>query len=153
MISSSTVLSRRKRSVDNQQQHSSITASDAQLYRDLAQASGGLAIEVTKSELPQAVSIITESSSSSLVISQTPHYYLVLSIQTFQLCHLFHVISQVTLLQAARSPGKADNFTFLVDETVINLTVYITGHSVTFTLVSPTGNTAFLNEIFSVYEH
>ncbi|XP_008292454.1 von Willebrand factor A domain-containing protein 7-like, partial [Stegastes partitus] len=88
-----------------------LSASDAQLYRDLAQTSGGQAIEVTKSELPAAVSIITESTSPSLV----------------------------TLLQAARNPGKADNFTFIVDETVTNLRVYITGSSITFTVISPTG--------------
>ncbi|XP_068572632.1 von Willebrand factor A domain-containing protein 7-like [Cebidichthys violaceus] len=110
MISESMVLNRRKRS-DDTKKHPRIAASDAQLYRDLAQASGGLVIEVTKSELPVATSIITESSSSSLV----------------------------TLLQAARSPGKTDIFSFRVDETVINLRVYITARSVTFTLTSPTG--------------
>ncbi|XP_042287705.1 von Willebrand factor A domain-containing protein 7-like [Thunnus maccoyii] len=110
MITGSTVLNRRRRR-DDKQQHSKIAATDVQLYRDLAQASGGQAIEVTKSELPAATSIITESSSSSLV----------------------------TLLQAARSPGKADNFSFVVDETVTKLTVYITGRSFTFTLISPTG--------------
>eukprot|EP00064_Thunnus_orientalis_P014262 superscaffoldBa00002458_g14304 len=110
MITGSTVVNRRRRR-DDKQQHSKIAASDVQLYRDLAQASGGQAIEVTKSELPAATSIITESSSSSLV----------------------------TLLQAARSPGKADNFSFVVDETVTKLTVYITGRSFTFTLISPTG--------------
>ncbi|XP_051258150.1 von Willebrand factor A domain-containing protein 7 [Dicentrarchus labrax] len=109
MISDSSVSNRRRRSDDTQSNR--IAASDAQLYRDLAQASGGQAIEVTKNELPTAVSIITDSSSSSLV----------------------------TLLQAARSPGKADNFSFIVDETVITLTVYITGRSITFTLISPTG--------------
>ncbi|TMS13764.1 von Willebrand factor A domain-containing protein 7 [Larimichthys crocea] len=105
MISGSTVENRRRR------REVRITASDAQLYRDLAQASGGQAIEVTKNELPVAISIVTESSSSSLV----------------------------TLLQAARSPGKADNFKFFVDQTVTNLRVYITGRSVSFTLISPTG--------------
>ncbi|KAI3373763.1 hypothetical protein L3Q82_022348 [Scortum barcoo] len=109
VISGSTVVNRRRRS--DQRQSSRITESDAQLYRDLAQASGGLAVEVEKSELSEVVSIITESTSSSLV----------------------------TLLQAARSPGKADTFSFLVDETITNLTVYITGRSVTFTLISPTG--------------
>ncbi|XP_071362498.1 von Willebrand factor A domain-containing protein 7-like isoform X2 [Trachinotus anak] len=104
--------SRRRRQTDNgQQQNSRMLKSDAQLYRDLAQASGGQAIEVAKSELLGATSIITESSSSSLV----------------------------TLLQAARSPGKAENFTFTVDESVKNLTIYITGRSATFTLISPTG--------------
>ncbi|XP_071377847.1 von Willebrand factor A domain-containing protein 7-like [Centroberyx affinis] len=103
--------SRRRRRSDHEQQRNQMSKLDAQLYRDLAQASGGLAIEVTKTELPVATSIITETSSSSLV----------------------------TLLQAARSPGKADNFTFLVDESVGNLTVYITGRSLTFTLINPSG--------------
>ena len=67
MISSSTVLNRKTRS-DGELNR--ISESEAELYRDLAQASGGLAIEVTKSELPVATSIITQSSSSSLVISQ-----------------------------------------------------------------------------------
>ncbi|XP_023272377.1 von Willebrand factor A domain-containing protein 7-like [Seriola lalandi dorsalis] len=111
MITDSTVTNRRRRSGNIQQQHREISASDAQLYRDLAQASGGQAIEVTKSELPVATSIITESSSADMV----------------------------TLLQAARSPGKADNFSFIVDETVTKLTVYITGRSISFTLISPTG--------------
>lgn len=100
--------SRRRRNAQNLP--AVISASDAQLYRDLAQASGGKAIEVTKSEISAATSIITESSSSPLV----------------------------TLLQAAR-PGQADNFTFLVDESVRNLTIYITGRSLTFTLISPSG--------------
>ncbi|KAG8008012.1 von Willebrand factor A domain-containing protein 7 [Nibea albiflora] len=102
MITGSTVENRRRR---REGKHVRITASDAQLYRDLAQASGGQAIEVTKSELPVAINIITESSSSSL----------------------------------PGVPGKADNFTFFVDETVTNLRVYITGRSVSFTLISPTG--------------
>ncbi|XP_078028631.1 von Willebrand factor A domain-containing protein 7-like [Epinephelus lanceolatus] len=107
---------RRRQSDDSLQQQqqqpiSRMARSDAQLYRDLAQASGGLAIEVSKSELLEATSIITQTSSSSLV----------------------------TLLQAARNPGKAENFTFTIDESVKNLTVYITGNSVTFTLISPSG--------------
>ncbi|KAF7650080.1 hypothetical protein LDENG_00131830 [Lucifuga dentata] len=89
-----------------------LSASDAQLYRELAQDSGGKAIEVTKSEISAATSIITESAISSLV----------------------------TLLQIARMPGRADNFTFLVDESVRNLTIYITGRSLTFTLISPSGD-------------
>ncbi|XP_069002307.1 von Willebrand factor A domain-containing protein 7-like [Embiotoca jacksoni] len=109
MITDSNVINRRRRR--DQQQTRGITASDSQLYRDLAQASGGQAIEVTKSELPLAVDIIIDSTSSSLV----------------------------TLLQAARSPGRADNFSFVVDETVTNLRVYITGQSVAFTVISPTG--------------
>ncbi|XP_037603512.1 von Willebrand factor A domain-containing protein 7-like [Sebastes umbrosus] len=108
-------LRRRRQSGDGgqqqQQQQQRMVRTDDQLYRELAQASGGLAIEVGKSQLPVATSIITQSSSSSLV----------------------------TLLQAARTPGKAENFTFTVDESVRNLTVYITGSSVIFTLISPSG--------------
>lgn len=40
---------------------------DAQLYRDLAEASGGQAIEVTKSELSVATTVIEDSTSSALV--------------------------------------------------------------------------------------
>ncbi|KAI4814303.1 hypothetical protein KUCAC02_003503 [Chaenocephalus aceratus] len=78
---------------------------------DLAQVSGGLAIEVTMAELPAATSIITQSSTSSLV----------------------------SLLQANRNPGKADNFTFSVDESVRKITVYIAGTSTTFSLTNPSG--------------
>ncbi|XP_059207495.1 von Willebrand factor A domain-containing protein 7-like [Centropristis striata] len=104
---------RRRQNDDNesQQQNHRLVKTDAQLYRDISQISGGLSIEVSKSQLLEATSIITESSSSSLV----------------------------NLLQAARNPGKAENFTFTADESVRNLTVYITGSAVTFTLISPSG--------------
>lgn len=49
----------------------------------------------------------------------------------------------MTLLQAARNPGKEDNFLFIVDESLTNPTVYITGRTVTFTVTSPTGRTGF----------
>ena len=61
---------RRRRGSDQGQgqvQHSRMAVSDSQLYRELAQSSGGQAIQVTKTELPKATSIIVESSSSSLV--------------------------------------------------------------------------------------
>ena len=67
MITSSGRLRRRRQIGNDQQQQSRLEPSDVQLYRDLAQASGGQTIEVTKTELPEAVTIITESSSSSLV--------------------------------------------------------------------------------------
>ncbi|XP_041864762.1 uncharacterized protein LOC121654612 [Melanotaenia boesemani] len=110
IITDSIVTNRRRRS-NNLKRFRRISPLDAQLYRDLAQVSGGQAIEVTKAELPAATRIITQSATSSLV----------------------------TLLQAARSPGQVDKFTFIVDETMTNITVYITGQSVTFTLVSPAG--------------
>ncbi|KAK2828248.1 hypothetical protein Q5P01_019282 [Channa striata] len=113
MITASTATNRRRRSDDNWQQQSRISASEAQLYRELAQHSGGQAIEVAKSELPVASSIIAESTRSSLV----------------------------TLLQASRSPGVADSFLFIYDGTLTSATVYITGSSVTFTLTSPNGDT------------
>ncbi|XP_035998877.1 von Willebrand factor A domain-containing protein 7-like [Fundulus heteroclitus] len=111
MITDSIVTNRRKRSNGNQPQTRMIAESDAQLYRDLAQASGGQAIEVTKAELPAATTIITQFARSSVV----------------------------TLLQASRSLGQTDSFNFIVDETVSNPTVYITGRSLTFTITSPTG--------------
>ncbi|KAM6984482.1 von Willebrand factor A domain-containing protein 7-like [Tautogolabrus adspersus] len=111
MISGSTLTNRRRRRDDSQPKHSRITAEDTQLYRELSQASGGQTVEVTKSELPVAIDIISDTLNSSVV----------------------------TLLQAARNPGKDDVFPFVVDETIRNPTVYITGRSVTFTLISPTG--------------
>ncbi|KAM4546120.1 von Willebrand factor A domain-containing protein 7-like isoform 1-T1 [Odontesthes bonariensis] len=107
MITDSTVTNRN----DNLQQSRRLTASDAELYRDVARASGGQAVEVTKAELPVATEIIKQSATSSLV----------------------------TILQTFRNPGKADNFIFIVDESVKSLIVYITGNSVTFTLISPSG--------------
>lgn len=89
-----------------------LAAADAQVYRDVAQDSGGQFIEVTKSELPTATSIIIESSSSSLV----------------------------TILQTARK-GTTDVFPFIVDETVTKLRIYITGRLYNFTLTSPSGET------------
>ncbi|KAK6324606.1 hypothetical protein J4Q44_G00039480 [Coregonus suidteri] len=85
--------------------------SDAQLYHDLAQASGGQAIEVTKVDLHRATSVIEDASAAA----------------------------QVTVLQEVRSPGKADHFSFTVDESMRNLNAYITGGSLSFTLTSPSG--------------
>ncbi|XP_031416319.1 von Willebrand factor A domain-containing protein 7 [Clupea harengus] len=84
---------------------------DFRVYYDLALASGGQAIEVSKSSLPQATDIIVDSSTSALV----------------------------TILQRARNPGKVETFPFLLDESVSNVTLYITGTSLAFTLRSPKG--------------
>ncbi|XP_054634996.1 von Willebrand factor A domain-containing protein 7 [Dunckerocampus dactyliophorus] len=98
------VLARRRKRALNQ--------ADAQLYRDLARASGGQAIEVSKSDLSMATSVIEDSSASAVV----------------------------TLFQVVRNPGKPDNFTFTVDGSLQNMTVYITGTpSLTFNLTSSTG--------------
>ncbi|XP_030643657.1 von Willebrand factor A domain-containing protein 7-like [Chanos chanos] len=82
-----------------------------QIYQELAEASGGQAIEVTKDTLSQATSIIEDTSSSALV----------------------------TLFFVVRSPPKAEHFSILVDSSVTNLTIYITGISPTFTVTSPSG--------------
>ncbi|KAG7485170.1 hypothetical protein JOB18_004258 [Solea senegalensis] len=47
---------------------------------------------------------------------------------------------QVTVLQVVKIPGKPDNFTFTVDGSLKDITVYITGaSSLTFKLSGPTG--------------
>ncbi|KAM7419016.1 hypothetical protein PAMA_016233 [Pampus argenteus] len=90
----------------------SMSQSDVQLYHDLAQASGGQAIEVTKSNLFLATSVVEDSSASAVVT-------------------VFHVV---------RNPGRPDHFTFTVDRSLRNMTTYITGaSSLTFNLTSSTG--------------
>ncbi|XP_023818662.1 von Willebrand factor A domain-containing protein 7-like [Oryzias latipes] len=70
MITNIPGLRRRREANENQQQQQNqrVVRSDSQLYRDLAQASGGQAIQVSKTQLLQATSIITESTSYSLVL-------------------------------------------------------------------------------------
>ena len=47
---------------------------------------------------------------------------------------------QVSIFQVVKNPGMPDNFTFTVDGSLRNITVYITGDSsLTFDLTSPTG--------------
>ncbi|XP_037328876.2 von Willebrand factor A domain-containing protein 7 [Pungitius pungitius] len=93
---------RRRRSVDDD------SLGD---YRDLALASGGQAIHVSKSQLPQATDIILDTSTSALV----------------------------TVLQRARNPGQQETFPFMLDESIKHITIYITGQSITFTLTNPAG--------------
>ncbi|KAM9476981.1 von Willebrand factor A domain-containing protein 7-like [Clarias gariepinus] len=106
---------RRRRSasaIDGKQQVSTrILNPSNQLYQNLAQASGGQAIEVTKATLGQATDIIAATSISTLV----------------------------TLFQAIRNPAKAENFSVFVDSSVQNLTIYITGNSPKFLITSPSG--------------
>ncbi|KAI5625150.1 von Willebrand factor A domain-containing protein 7 isoform X1, partial [Silurus asotus] len=100
--------SRRRRSaapVDGQQQVLN------ELYKDLAEASGGQAIEVTKTTLSQATDIIAATSRSTLVI----------------------------IFQVIRNPGKPENFPVFVDSSVKNLAIYITGSSPYYTITSPSG--------------
>ncbi|XP_056141253.1 von Willebrand factor A domain-containing protein 7-like [Lampris incognitus] len=109
---------RRWKEGEKNQSYSHTRRTEDQLYRELAQASGGQAIEVAKNELSQAVSIITKSSSSSLV----------------------------TVLQLVRNPGTAEKFFFSIEESMRDLTIYITGRSLTFALVSPSGVTQISTE-------
>ncbi|KAM3867752.1 von Willebrand factor A domain-containing protein 7-like [Diretmus argenteus] len=89
-----------------------LSQSEAQLYRDLAQASGGQAIEVTKTALSLATAVIEDASANAVV----------------------------TVFQMIRNPGKSDAFTFTVDGSLRNLTAYITGaSSLTFNFTSSAG--------------
>ncbi|XP_068583218.1 von Willebrand factor A domain-containing protein 7 [Cebidichthys violaceus] len=104
--------SRRRRRSSQRVSSRSMSQSDAQLYRDLARASGGQAIEVTKSNLSLATSVIKDSSATAVV----------------------------TVFQVVSNPGRPDNFTFTVDGSLRNMTAYITGtSSLTFDLTSSTG--------------
>ncbi|CAL8331383.1 unnamed protein product [Merluccius merluccius] len=79
-------------------------------YKDLALASGGQAIQVSKGKLPEATDVILDTSTSALV----------------------------TVLQRSRSSGE-ETFTFLLDESLKNITLYITATTITFTLTNPAG--------------
>ncbi|XP_061625323.1 von Willebrand factor A domain-containing protein 7-like [Phyllopteryx taeniolatus] len=103
--------SRRKRSLQDVLPRV-VSQTDVQLYRDLARASGGQAIEVSKSDLAVATSVIEDSLGSAMV----------------------------TVFQGVRNPGKPAHFTFNVDGSLTNVNIYITGtSSLTFNLISSTG--------------
>ncbi|XP_024146586.1 von Willebrand factor A domain-containing protein 7 [Oryzias melastigma] len=89
----------------------SLRAASFEDYKDLALASGGQAIQVSKAQLPQATDIILDTSTSALV----------------------------TVLQRAREAGTQETFSFTLDESLQNVTIYITGGSVAFTLTNPAG--------------
>ncbi|XP_054610407.1 von Willebrand factor A domain-containing protein 7-like [Dunckerocampus dactyliophorus] len=109
LITGTTTVNRQGRI--NRQLHNRIAASDAQVYRDLAQAAGGVAVEVERDELLAATDIIRQIANSSVV----------------------------TLLQASRSAGQPRSFTFVADETTTNIRLYITGDRVSTTIRSPEG--------------
>ncbi|XP_077426275.1 von Willebrand factor A domain-containing protein 7 [Vanacampus margaritifer] len=89
----------------------SVRAASFNDYKDLALASGGQAIHVSKSQLAQATDVILDTSTSALV----------------------------TVFQSVRDPGKPETFPFMLDESLKNITVYITGESIAFTLTNPAG--------------
>ncbi|XP_061685138.1 von Willebrand factor A domain-containing protein 7 [Syngnathoides biaculeatus] len=91
----------------------SVRAGSFNDYRELAQASGGQAIQVSKGQLPQATTVILDTSTSALV----------------------------TVFHRAMDPGKTATFPFMLDESLQNVTIYITGTSITFTLTNPAGVT------------
>ncbi|KAI3352264.1 hypothetical protein L3Q82_005241 [Scortum barcoo] len=96
----------------------SLRAASFDDYKELALASGGQAIHVSKAQLPQATDIILDTSTSALV----------------------------TVLHRARNPGKQEIFPFMLDESLKNITIYITGTGVTFTLTNPAGVSQNHNE-------
>ncbi|XP_077448685.1 von Willebrand factor A domain-containing protein 7-like [Stigmatopora argus] len=100
------------------QQGNGIAPSGAQLYRDLAQAAGGLVIQVEREELLEATGIIGQLSNSSLV----------------------------TLVQASRNPGRDENFAFRVDETTNNVRIFLTGNPERVVLTDPAGSTVTVGE-------
>uniref|UniRef100_A0A3Q1BJ52 von Willebrand factor A domain containing 11 n=1 Tax=Amphiprion ocellaris TaxID=80972 RepID=A0A3Q1BJ52_AMPOC len=91
----------------------SLRAASFDDYKDLALVSGGQAIQVSKKQLSQATDVIFDTSTSALV----------------------------TVLQRARNPGKQETFPFTLDQSLKNITIYITGTSIIFTLTNPAGMT------------
>ncbi|KAK5866386.1 hypothetical protein PBY51_020582 [Eleginops maclovinus] len=91
----------------------STSAPTLDVYKELALASGGQAIQVSKADLPQATGVILDTSTSALV----------------------------TVIQRARNPGKQETFPFILDESLKNITIYITGTNIAFTLTNPAGVT------------
>uniref|UniRef100_A0A8C5H930 von Willebrand factor A domain-containing protein 7-like n=1 Tax=Gouania willdenowi TaxID=441366 RepID=A0A8C5H930_GOUWI len=82
------------------------------IYRDLARASGGQTIEVSKLNLIEGTAVIEDLSANAVV----------------------------TVFQVTEDPGKPENFTFIVDAATSNIKIFVTGiSSLTFQLTSPSG--------------
>uniref|UniRef100_A0A3Q2PIE1 von Willebrand factor A domain containing 11 n=1 Tax=Fundulus heteroclitus TaxID=8078 RepID=A0A3Q2PIE1_FUNHE len=96
-------------SFSSRRRRRSLGAASFSDYMDLALASGGQAIQVSKSQLPQATDIILDTSTSALV----------------------------TVFQRAVTGGGLKTFIFVLDESLKSITIYITGTSLTFTLTNP----------------
>ncbi|XP_033834539.1 von Willebrand factor A domain-containing protein 7-like [Periophthalmus magnuspinnatus] len=110
MITSFSSLRRRRSNSGNQQQIAPrMAVTEFQVYKDLAAASGGQSVEVSKKQLLEAINVVLETSTSSVV----------------------------TLV--VRNSRKSENVTFTVDERLTDLTIYITGTNKDFILISPTG--------------
>ncbi|XP_061736376.1 von Willebrand factor A domain-containing protein 7-like isoform X2 [Nerophis ophidion] len=97
-----------------------VTQAQAELYREIALASGGLTIEVPNSDLSMVTIVIEDSIA----------------------------IAVVTVFQDVKNPGAPCNFSFFIDDTLSNITILLTGTpSLTFTLRSPTGATQTSSEV------
>ncbi|XP_032384103.1 von Willebrand factor A domain-containing protein 7 isoform X1 [Etheostoma spectabile] len=103
---------------DGRRRRSLSAAASFEDYIELALASGGQAIQVSKAHLPEATDVILDTSTSALV----------------------------TVLQRARNPGTQETFPFMVDESLMNITIYITGTSISFLLTNPAGVNQSSNE-------
>lgn len=130
----------------------SLKAASFDDYKELAEASGGQAIQVSKSQLPDATDVILDTSTSALVFCIFCNIFLAcLGLISFK--HKSHTsfilfvflshLHQVTVLQRAGNPGKQETFPFMVDESLKNITIYITGTSITYTLTNPGGSRQF----------
>ena len=146
------VLARRRRRTAR-----SLSQSEIELYRDLARTSGGQTIEVTKSDLSLATTVIEDSTATAVVrhwvrsdwrmyecCAWTVHTVLILPHRFLSHSRLCSSLFQVTVFQAALNPGRPEKFTFIVDASLSNMIIYITGvSSLTFTLTSSTGSDMF----------
>lgn len=114
--------------------------SDVRLYYDLAQASGGQAVQVSKSDLPLATGIIEDSSAGAVVCAREADRGGTPSSWMQQVDNDYISVFQVTVFQVVRNPGRPGQFTFTVDSSLINVTIYITGFPpLTFNLTDPSG--------------
>ncbi|MBN3312604.1 VWA7 protein, partial [Atractosteus spatula] len=147
-------LSRRRRWSSSGQEHRQLiagrTSQDAALlYQDLAQTSGGQAVRVSKGQLSEASAIISSSAALLALTSAPPSSEIyVFTDASAKDSYLKSTIialiestkSVVTLFQSVTDPGKTEEiFSFYVDPSVSNLTLYITGSSLNFKLHSPAG--------------
>ncbi|XP_019752414.1 von Willebrand factor A domain-containing protein 7-like isoform X1 [Hippocampus comes] len=111
LITQTTANGRRRRRQNRPQAPGRIAESDARLYEELAEAAGGLVVELRQDELQEAVGIIGQMSRSSLV----------------------------TLARGSGTPGDDGDFTFVVDQTVGDLQLLLTGPSSLITVTDPQG--------------
>ncbi|XP_051903526.1 von Willebrand factor A domain-containing protein 7-like [Hippocampus zosterae] len=111
LITQTAANSRRRRQLSRPQASGRIAESDARLYKELAEAAGGLVVQLRQDELQEATGIVGQMSSASLV----------------------------TLLRASRTAGQNGDFAFAVDETVGDLRLLLTGPSSRITVTDPQG--------------